>query len=103
MNSQKVVTPAKAGVQMVYKSLKRLDSGFRRNDGKRYFMTFCETIKIKPPLYLFFFDIQPIISYSGSFPIKTAINPEPLMPWIQTSFDTLLRCKHRSVHDNSEQ
>jgi hypothetical protein len=40
MNSQKVVTPvdpgsSPGGVQMVYNSLKRLDSGFRRNDGLR--------------------------------------------------------------------
>jgi hypothetical protein len=35
MNSQKVVTPVKTGVQMVYNSLKKLDSGFRRNDGLR--------------------------------------------------------------------
>ncbi|MFO7970180.1 MAG: hypothetical protein R6U40_00350 [Desulfobacterales bacterium] len=52
MNSQKVVTPADpgsspGGVQMLYNFLKRLDSGFRRNDGKRYFMTFCEFIKIQ--------------------------------------------------------
>ncbi len=33
MNSQKVVTPVKTGVQMLYNFLKRLDSGFRRNDG----------------------------------------------------------------------
>ncbi|MFO7971022.1 MAG: hypothetical protein R6U40_04650 [Desulfobacterales bacterium] len=52
MNSQKVVTPvdpgsSPGGVQMVYNSLKRLDSGFRRNDGKRYFMTFCEFINFR--------------------------------------------------------
>jgi hypothetical protein len=40
MNSQKVVTPvdpgsSPGGVQMVYNSLKKLDSGFCRNDGKR--------------------------------------------------------------------
>jgi len=35
MNSQKVVTPVKTGVQMACNSLKRLDSGFRRNDGLR--------------------------------------------------------------------
>lgn len=33
MNSQKVVTPVKAGVQRVRNQAKRLDSGFRRNDG----------------------------------------------------------------------
>jgi hypothetical protein len=45
MKSQKVfqiVTPANAGVQ---NSLKRLDSGFRRNDGKRNLATFFEFIK----------------------------------------------------------
>jgi hypothetical protein len=36
----------KTGVQMVCNCLKRLDSGFRRNDGKRYFGTFYETVKI---------------------------------------------------------
>jgi len=33
MNSQKVVTPVKTGVQMTCNYLKQLDSGFRRNDG----------------------------------------------------------------------
>jgi hypothetical protein len=52
MNSQKVVTPADpgsspGGVQIVYNCLKRLDSGFRRNDRKRYFETSCETIRIE--------------------------------------------------------
>jgi hypothetical protein len=32
---------------MVCNCLKRLDSGFRRNDGKRYFWTFYEAINIK--------------------------------------------------------
>ena len=41
-------------------------------------VAFYETNKIKQPLYLFFFDIQPIFSYSGSFPTKTAINLEHL-------------------------
>ena len=44
MLSQKVtqaVTPAYAGVQ---KFLVFLDSGFRRNDRKGLFLTFCETI-----------------------------------------------------------
>jgi hypothetical protein len=31
-----VVTPVKTGVQEVFKYLKILDSGFRRNDGKKY-------------------------------------------------------------------
>ena len=32
MDSEEVVTPAKAGVQVSHKFLKALDSGFRRND-----------------------------------------------------------------------
>jgi hypothetical protein len=32
MRSQKIVTPAKAGVHWFYNDLKELDSGFRRND-----------------------------------------------------------------------
>jgi hypothetical protein len=36
----------KTGVQGIYKSLKILDSGFRRNDGKPQFQTFREAIKI---------------------------------------------------------
>jgi hypothetical protein len=35
----------KTGVQGIYKHLKILDSGFRRNDGKGYFQTFYEFIK----------------------------------------------------------
>jgi hypothetical protein len=46
MHSQKFVTPAKAGVQRLYKCLKALDSGFRRNDGKEAFKTFCKFIKL---------------------------------------------------------
>jgi len=33
------------GVQVFWKSLKTLDSGFRRNDTKRHFLTFYEIIK----------------------------------------------------------
>ena len=40
MNSQKVVTPVKTGVQMVCNYLKELDSGFRRNDEKAVFFDF---------------------------------------------------------------
>ena len=59
MNSQKVpsyvtprtqqrdLRPAKAGVQ---KYLKTLDSGFRRNDRKRAFSTFYETVNIDQKL-----------------------------------------------------
>jgi hypothetical protein len=35
----------KTGVQMIRNCLKTLDSGFRRNDGKWYLLTFYETIK----------------------------------------------------------
>ncbi len=50
MNSKKVVTPvdpgsSPGGAQMLCNYLKILDSGFRRNDRKRYFVTFCEFIK----------------------------------------------------------
>ena len=41
---QKVVTPVKTGVQIVYNHWKKLDSGFRRNDGKTNFKTFYEAI-----------------------------------------------------------
>jgi len=44
MVSEKVVTPVKTGVQRTYNYLKRLDSGFRRNDSKAYFLTFYEYI-----------------------------------------------------------
>jgi hypothetical protein len=37
MVSQKVVTPVKTGVQRTYHYSKKLESGFRRNDGKTYF------------------------------------------------------------------
>jgi len=43
---QKVVTPVETGVQGIYKPLKILDSGFRRNDEKGHFQTFYETIKL---------------------------------------------------------
>jgi len=54
MASQKVVTPAKAGVQVSHKFLKTLDSGLAvipdsdpgRNDGKENFGTFYECIKL---------------------------------------------------------
>ena len=36
---------------MVCNCLKRLDSGFRRNDGKRYFGTFYEIVKVD---YIFY-------------------------------------------------
>ena len=46
MNMQKVVTPAKAGVQKNYNYFKILDSGFRRNDVTRVSATFYEPIKV---------------------------------------------------------
>jgi hypothetical protein len=45
MDSQKVVTSVKTGVQGIHKHLKILDSGFRRNDGKEPFQTFYEAAK----------------------------------------------------------
>jgi hypothetical protein len=36
----------KTGVQNIFKFVKNLDSGFRRNDGTPYFQIFCEIIKI---------------------------------------------------------
>jgi hypothetical protein len=62
---------------------------------------FYEIIKINQPLYLFFFDIQLIISFSSVFPRKRVINPGPFMPWIQAFFDTLIRFEHPSIHGNS--
>ncbi len=37
---RKAVTPVKTGVQRQYKWGKEMDSGFRRNDGRTYFLTF---------------------------------------------------------------
>jgi hypothetical protein len=37
-------TQVKTGVQMIRNCLKTLDSGFRRNDGKWYLLTFYESI-----------------------------------------------------------
>jgi len=42
MASQKVVIPAKAGVQVILHRLEPLDSGFRRNDRKQSFLAFYE-------------------------------------------------------------
>jgi hypothetical protein len=54
INSQKVVTPAKAGVQVSHKFLKTLDSGLvvipdpdpGRNDKKGRFLAFYEAVNI---------------------------------------------------------
>ena len=40
---------AGTGVQRTYNYLERLDSGFRRNDGKGYLSTFYECIKVTYP------------------------------------------------------
>jgi hypothetical protein len=45
MNLQKVVSPVALAKARVHKLLIKLDSGFRRNDEKRYFLVFCELIK----------------------------------------------------------
>jgi len=37
--------PVEKGTPGAYKCLRTLDSGFRRNDGKNAFSSFCETIK----------------------------------------------------------
>jgi hypothetical protein len=47
MVSKEVVIPVETGVHGIYKSLKILDSGFRRNDGKERFQTFGEIIRIR--------------------------------------------------------
>jgi hypothetical protein len=44
MNSQKVVSPVKTGVQGISKSMKELGSGFRRNDDHWPFSTFYDFI-----------------------------------------------------------
>ena len=41
------IVPVKTGVYGVYKYLKLLDSGFRRNTEKPHFQSFCEFIKIR--------------------------------------------------------
>jgi len=46
MNSQEVVTPVKTGVQRISNDSRILDSGFRRNDGKRRFPTSYDSINI---------------------------------------------------------
>jgi hypothetical protein len=47
MVSQKIVPPVKTGVQKTYNCWKALDSGFRRNDGKTYFLISYEFIKFR--------------------------------------------------------
>jgi hypothetical protein len=47
MDSQKVVTPVKTGVQAIYTSLLKLDSDFRRNDRNEPCGTFSESIREK--------------------------------------------------------
>jgi hypothetical protein len=40
-----MVTPVETGVQGTHDEWKELDSGFRRNDGKTYFLTFYDFVK----------------------------------------------------------
>jgi len=42
----------KTGVQRILNQLKRLDSGFRRNDNRYLFLAFCEIINFE------FFNLQ---------------------------------------------
>jgi hypothetical protein len=49
MNPQKVVTPAKAGVQCSCNTLKYLDTGFRRYDVLGELRTFYDVVIIEPP------------------------------------------------------
>jgi hypothetical protein len=48
-----IVTPVKTGVQRIYNDLKRLDSGFRRNDGKPHFQTFYKIINFRTQKFAF--------------------------------------------------
>jgi len=45
MDFRKVVAPVKTGVQVMCNHLNKLDTGFRRYDGKVGFLTFQETVK----------------------------------------------------------
>jgi len=47
MNSQKIITLAKTGVQSDYNKLEFLDSGFRRNDQKARMPTLYKTSKLE--------------------------------------------------------
>ncbi len=47
MLSQKIVIPAKAGIQWFCNGLKFLDSRLRGNDGNEGFSAFCEFIKLE--------------------------------------------------------
>jgi Asp-tRNA(Asn)/Glu-tRNA(Gln) amidotransferase A subunit family amidase len=58
------------GVQEIGKALKTLDSGFRRNDRKGYFQTFCEIIKFDFHTY---FLIPPLTS-----PLSQGLESAPL-------------------------
>ena len=46
IGSKEVVTPLENGVQRICSDLKTLDSGFRRNDGKKAFGTYYELISV---------------------------------------------------------
>jgi len=43
----------KTGAQIIYNYMKRLDSGFRRNDRERGFPTFYEIIKVEKGNFLY--------------------------------------------------
>jgi hypothetical protein len=62
MRSQKVVIPAKAGIQGFCNNLKFLDSRLRGNDGNEEFSRICEFININA---LYFIDL-PRISNTGA-------------------------------------
>ena len=84
MESQKVVTPVKTGVQMVCNYLKELDSGFRWNDGKLYFPTFYEFITLGTILII---NIATIIHHDTFF-----INSSPAFLFMddgRTLFNTI--------------
>ena len=48
----------KTGIQSLFKCSNRLDSGFRRNERKSGFSTFCDIIKIKSAGKIFDFPID---------------------------------------------
>jgi len=69
VKSPKFVTPAKAGVQNMLKSL---DSGFRRNDGQRYFPAFYESVNISHPKFRQTISIIIVALLLGPFYYTTA-------------------------------
>jgi len=61
----------KTGVQGIYKLLKRLDSGFRRNDGKPHFQTFYEIINFRALYFSFSFCY---LIFSSVFSVLSVVN-----------------------------